>query len=119
MFKSLAAATVLNSTSYENIKHLINKAKNPKPNLVTQRFHFSSRNRADSQTMSEYIAELQRLTQYCDYGTVLKEMLGDKLVCGVNHSQIQQKLLSEGSSLHYRNPQALQYPLRLLLNNHY
>ena len=46
------------------------------------------------------MVELQRLTQYCDYGTVLKEMLGDRLVCGVNHSQTQQKLLSEGSSLH-------------------
>ena len=43
--------------------------------------------------------ELRRLTQYCDYGTVLNHMLRDRLVCGVNRSQIQQKLLGEGSSL--------------------
>ena len=45
------------------------------------------------------MAELRRLTQYCDYGIVLNGMLRDRLVCGVNHSHIQQKLLSEGSSL--------------------
>ena len=43
--------------------------------------------------------ELRHLTQYCDYGTVLNHMLRDRLVCGVNRSQIQQKLLGEGSSL--------------------
>ena len=44
-------------------------------------------------------AELQHSTQYCGYGTVLNDMLPDRLVCGVNHSQIKQKVLSEGSSL--------------------
>ena len=52
-----------------------------------------------AKTISEYMAKLPRLTQYCDYGTVLNDMLRDRLVCGVNHSQIQQKLLNEGSSL--------------------
>ena len=45
------------------------------------------------------MAELRCLTQFCDYGTVLNDMLRDKLVCGVNHNQIQQKLLSEGLPL--------------------
>ena len=45
------------------------------------------------------MAELKRLTQFCNYGTVLNDMLHDRLVCGLNHKQIQQKLLSEGSTL--------------------
>ena len=39
------------------------------------------------------------LNSVFDYGIVLNHMLQDRFVCGVNHSQIQQKLLSEGSSL--------------------
>ena len=77
----------------------MNEHKNPKPNLISERFKFNSRNRAENKTISEYMAELRRLTQYCDYGTVLNDMLRDRLVCGVNHSHIQRKLLSEGSSL--------------------
>ena len=73
--------------------------KNPKPNSIAELFKFKSRNRADGKIISEYMAELRRLTQYCDYGTVLNHMLRDRLVCGVNRSQIQQKLLGEGSSL--------------------
>ena len=45
------------------------------------------------------MAELRCLTQFCGYGTVLNDMLRDKLVCSVNHNQIQQKLLSEGLPL--------------------
>ena len=39
------------------------------------------------------MAELSRLTQFCDYRTVLNDRLRDRLVCGVNQNQ------SEGSSL--------------------
>lgn len=32
---------------------------------------------------------------HCKYGETLPEMLQDKLVCGVNHSKIQNRLLAE------------------------
>ena len=98
-FKSLAAPTVLTSTSYEDIKHLMSEHKNPKPDSIAKYFKFNSRYCADRETISEYMAELQFLTQYCDYGTLLNDMLQDRLVCSVNHSQIKQKLFCEGSSL--------------------
>ena len=89
----------------------MNEHKNPKHNSIAEHFKFNSRNRAENETISEYMAELRRLIQYCDYGTVLNDMLRDRLVCGVNHNHIQQKLLSEGSSLTYQS--------RLLSNSHY
>ena len=45
--------------------------------------------------ISEYIAELCCLTQFCDYRMILNDMLSDS----VNYNQTQQKLLREGSSL--------------------
>ena len=38
-------------------------------------------------------------SEYCDCGTLLNNMLLDRLVYGLNYSQIQQKLLSERASL--------------------
>ena len=73
--------------------------ENPKPNHIAEEFKFNSRNRKTNESISEYLAELRCLTQFCDYGTVLNDMLRDKLLCGVNHNQIQQKLLSEGLPL--------------------
>ena len=45
------------------------------------------------------MVELRRLTEHCDYGVTLPAMLRDRLVCGIAHERIQQKLLSEGEGL--------------------
>ena len=58
LFKKLAAPTVLTSTSYEDIKYLINKHKDLKPNSIVKYFKFNNRNHADSETISKYMAEL-------------------------------------------------------------
>ena len=49
--------------------------------------------------ISEYIAELCCLTQFCDYRMILNDMLSDRLIYSVNYNQTQQKLLREESSL--------------------
>ena len=47
-----------------------------------------------------FVAELTKLTEYCEYGESLNDMLRDRLVCGINHERTQQlRLLSEGSTL--------------------
>ena len=40
LFKSLAALTVLTNASYEDIKNLMSKHKNPKPNSIAEGFKF-------------------------------------------------------------------------------
>ena len=99
LFKSLVAPEDIGRSSYAEIKRLMGERKNPKPNQIAERFKFNSRNRKSNESISEYMVELCCLTQFCDYGMVLNDMLHDRLVCGVNQNQIQQKLLSEGSSL--------------------
>lgn len=48
--------------------------------------------------IADYVAALRELALPCNYGATerLEEMLRDRLICGVNHSGIQRKLLSEG-----------------------
>ena len=45
--------------------------------------------------MATYITELQHLSEHCEFGSALNEMLCDRLVCGVEEPKIQQRLLAE------------------------
>ena len=73
--------------------------ENPKRNPIAERFVFSMRNRKLGESISQYMAELRRLSHYCKYGDSLECMLRDPLVCAVNHDHKQQRLLSKGATL--------------------
>ena len=51
--------------------------------------------RAPGESVATYVAELRRLAEFCNYGDSLKKMLRDRLVVGVNHERIQERLLAE------------------------
>ncbi len=41
------------------------------------------------------MAALRALAEHCSYGASLNGMLRDRIVCGINHDKIQQRLLAE------------------------
>lgn len=45
--------------------------------------------------MANYVKELRHLAMDCEFGDTLNQMLRDRLVCGINDSRTQQRLLSE------------------------
>ena len=49
--------------------------------------------------MAIFIAEIRALTAYCAFDNIHDDMLRDRVLCGINDSRIQRKLLSEGSNL--------------------
>uniref|UniRef100_A0AAV2K4M6 Uncharacterized protein n=1 Tax=Knipowitschia caucasica TaxID=637954 RepID=A0AAV2K4M6_KNICA len=51
--------------------------------------------RTANETVTEYVAVLRELAQHCNYGDKLKEMLRDRLVCGIAEDRIQRRLLAE------------------------
>ncbi len=67
----------------------------PKPTEVMQRFRFNSRARKEGESVADYIAELRKLAEFCNYGAALDKMLRDRLVWGVRDTHIQKKVLSE------------------------
>ena len=68
---------------------------NPQPSEIVQRWKFNSRNRKPEESIIEYVADLRKLAQDCNYGDTLTVMLRDRLVCGVNDDKIQRSLLLE------------------------
>ncbi|RUS83602.1 hypothetical protein EGW08_008656 [Elysia chlorotica] len=81
--------------TYREILDILENHHNPRPSTIVQRFKFNSRVRAPSESVRVYVAELKRLSEFCEYNDSLEEMLRDRLVCGINDSRIQQRLLSE------------------------
>ena len=67
----------------------------PKSSSIVQSHKFNKRTREPGESIAEYVAALRQLAEHCDYGKSLNDMLRDKLVCGVNHDTIQQKLMAQ------------------------
>lgn len=80
------------------LKDLLSKLSDhytPKPSVIVQRFKFHSKSRQTGQSVSSFVVELRRLSEFCEFGTVLDDMLRDRLVCGINDDCIQKRLLAE------------------------
>ena len=48
--------------------------QNPKPSVIAERFRFNKRDRKQGERIVQYVVQLRRLTEYCDYGTSLKNI---------------------------------------------
>ena len=95
LIQSLVEVGQLATTPYSEIKKLVAGYYQPIPSEIVQRYKFNTRVRASGELIATYVAALRELSEYCNYGDKLHEMLRDRLVCGVNHDTIQRKLLAE------------------------
>ena len=81
--KSLAKIIVVLQDHYE-----------PKPVVITQPFHFHCRDQQPTESIAEYVAELNRLLVHCYFGAYLSDALHDWLFCSLRNKAIQKRLLS-------------------------
>eukprot|EP00731_Ephydatia_muelleri_P025047 Em0017g130a len=74
--------------------------------LLLRAFHFSSSQQADGQNpcrtlwpegenVAQFVAELRRIAQHCEFGPALDDMLRDRLVCGLRDDKVQRRLLAD------------------------
>ena len=82
-------------TTFKKIVDELGKHFSPKPSEIVERFKFHSRNRKDGEGVATYVAGLRKLTEHCNFGETLPEMIRDRLVCGINDEKIQRRLLAE------------------------
>ena len=66
----------------------------PRPNVIAQRYKFFKRDRLPNESVPEYLAELNSLSEFCEFGDKLDDYIRDRLVCGIGNERILQKLLS-------------------------
>lgn len=73
-----------------------------KPSVTVQQFKFHSHFRKPGQSVANFVAKLWQLSEHCDFGAVLDNMLCDRPVCGINNDAIQRCLLGETPPLTYK-----------------
>ena len=67
----------------------------PAPSKRVQRYHFNNRTQGAAESINQYVAELRRLAQHCQFGTQLDDMLCDRVIVGVRDDDLRRKLLAQ------------------------
>ena len=95
LFRNLLAPVKPGDAIWQTLREQMSAHQHPKPSAIAERFRFNKRDRKSGESISSYVAELRRLSEHCEYGNNLNDMMRDRLVCGVQNVRIQQKLLAE------------------------
>ena len=61
-------------------------------NVIFERARFNRRNQLEGESIEQYITALYRLVDTCEYGTLKKEMLRDRIVVGIRDAHMSEKL---------------------------
>ncbi|UYV66882.1 K02A2.6-like [Cordylochernes scorpioides] len=93
--EDLVAPEKLETKSFEEIVALLNRHLAPTPRVIPARYKFFKSSQED-ETISQFMATLRGLAEPCKFGSMLNEMLRDKLVVGVRSENLQKRLLQEG-----------------------
>eukprot|EP00731_Ephydatia_muelleri_P015649 Em0009g73a len=81
--------------TFEEIVKLVRDHLTPPSSCIVRRFYFNSRFHKETETVGQFVAELRRLSEYCEFGGSLDEMLRDRLVCGLRDVRVERRLITE------------------------
>lgn len=95
LIRNLVAPDPPTEKTFTELVEVVKRHYNPKRNVTLERYNFNSRLRHKGESVSAYVAELRRLTEHCQFGRTLEDMLRDRLVCGIQDKRIQRRLLME------------------------
>jgi len=62
-----------------------------------ERYKFHSRIQQPGESITAFVAELWKLTEFCEFEDTVNEMLRDRFVTGLNNTHIQHCLLAEAT----------------------
>ena len=60
--------------------------------MIYEPARFNRRNQLENETVEQYIMELYRLAEICDYGALRDEMIRDRLLVGIRDTALSQQL---------------------------
>ena len=104
--------TVIGSETYRLLRNLLAPTKpadktlgqlvealknhlNPKPLVIAERYKFYHRCQNQGESLKDFLAEVRRMTEHCEFQNFLEEAIRDRFVCGMHMSNIRKRLLTE------------------------
>ena len=94
LLKTLLAPVELTSKSFSELVKLAQEHHNPKPSVIMRRFRFNTCVRHEGESITVYVTRLRDLASHYKYGDSAKEVIRDRLVCGVRDDTLQRALLA-------------------------
>ena len=89
LIQSLVLPAKPGSKSFDELVKLMMEHQMPPPNPVLERFKFHTRSRQQGESMADFVASLRRLSEHCEFGDGLDDLLRDRLICGCNEDRLQ------------------------------
>ena len=107
--KRATLLSVCGATTYQLIRNLVAPAKptgksfdelvkdhhQPPPSVTVQRYEFNKRIRRDGESFADFVAHLRQLSEHCQFGDSLNDMMRDRLICGCNSDRLRHQLLAK------------------------
>ncbi|KRX72206.1 hypothetical protein T06_255, partial [Trichinella sp. T6] len=94
LVKSLLSPAKPVERSFDEIISVLNDHFAPQPSEIVNRHIFHQRKQRPGETVAEFIADLRRLAQGCNF-VDLETMLRDRLVCGLRDEAVQLRLFAK------------------------
>eukprot|EP00731_Ephydatia_muelleri_P020855 Em0013g582a len=95
LLRALIAPAKPGEKTYKELVAALTKHLAPKPLLIAERYRFHKRDQKEGETVREYVACLQKMTEHCSFGPSLADTLRDRLVTGMRNEMVQRRLLTE------------------------
>ena len=95
LIKTLCLPEKPQDHSFEEIVKRVKAHFHPKPSPIIKRYEFNERKQKPGESIAEFLAAIRKITDDCEYGTVLDDMLRDRLVFGVADRRLQNRFLRE------------------------
>ena len=89
LIRNLSSPQKPTELEFSALVELVQRHKNPRPSVIVRRFAFHSRQQQSGETVAAFVAELKKLSDDCNFGENLQEMLRDRLVCGIREASLQ------------------------------
>ncbi|KAM7284083.1 uncharacterized protein ISCGN_001186 [Ixodes scapularis] len=102
LLKSLTAPAKPSENTLEQLTQLLRNQLSPRVSVIGERAKFHRRSQLEHESIAQYVAELRKLSQTCEFGGFLDESLRDRFVCGLFRADIQRYLFAEDKTLTFQ-----------------
>ena len=84
LIRNLVSPQKPSEKTFDELVKLVQEHHQPPPSVTVQRFAFHSRTRKEGESIANFVAHLRELSEHCQFGDTLNDMLRDRLICGCN-----------------------------------
>ncbi|CAN7949766.1 unnamed protein product, partial [Ixodes hexagonus] len=79
---------------FQEAASVLQKHYAPRRSVVTERYRFNQRKQGPHETVADFVVELKKLAETCEFGAFLEEALRDRPIAGLHADTIRCRLLA-------------------------